>query len=513
MNEYAFYLRKSRADIELEALGSGETLSRHQTILLDLAEKRGILPSQITIYKEVVSGETLAARPQMQKLLDNVYKHSYKAVFCMEIERLARGNTRDQGEVADAFTYSGTHIITPAKEYDPLNEFDQEYFEFGLFMSRREYKTIQRRMEAGRLQSVREGNYVGSLRPFGYDIQRINKKERILVLKEDEAQIVRLIFNWFTEEKVTCGEIARRLTAMRIPTLTGNTEWNRGVIVEILKNHHYYGAVRWNKRKRYSQYENGTVSKKKRRTELEELEIYPGKHEALITKDQFDKAQERFVSVPPVKACTTLINPLAGILRCPDCGKSIHYDAYKSREGRTQPRYVHSAITCKAKSCNAEIVLQAVSEGLKAAIDDFAIRMSDESVKAEFEQSKAVLSSLESELTKAKKRKDRLFDIWESDENIYTKEEFLQRKSVYDGMISDIEEQIAEAKRNAPKRIDYTERIVTMHKAVDMIQDPAVDAKAKNDFLKTLIDRIDYAVEDFGRGKGCKPNLTIYLKE
>ena len=38
----------------------------------------------------------------------------------------------------------------------------EEYFEFGLFMSRREYNTIKRRLQRGRLASVREGKYVAT---------------------------------------------------------------------------------------------------------------------------------------------------------------------------------------------------------------------------------------------------------------------------------------------------------------------------------------------------------------
>ena len=47
--------------------------------------------------------------------------------------------------------------MTPSKTYDPENEFDEEYFEFGLFMSRREYKTINRRLQRGRAASIKEG--------------------------------------------------------------------------------------------------------------------------------------------------------------------------------------------------------------------------------------------------------------------------------------------------------------------------------------------------------------------
>ena len=67
LGEYAMYLRKSRADIEAEANGEGETLARHENILLDLARKNKIKIGKI--YKEIVSGETIEARPEMQKLL------------------------------------------------------------------------------------------------------------------------------------------------------------------------------------------------------------------------------------------------------------------------------------------------------------------------------------------------------------------------------------------------------------------------------------------------------------
>ena len=171
LEEYAMYLRKSRADIEAEANGEGETLARHENILLDLARKNEIKIGKI--YKEIVSGETIEARPEMQKLLSDVRNDRWKGVLVVEVERLARGETMDQGIVANAFKISNTKIITPMKVYDPNNEFDEEYFEFGLFMSRREYKVINRRLQRGRIMSVKEGKYVGSIAPFGYDRVKI----------------------------------------------------------------------------------------------------------------------------------------------------------------------------------------------------------------------------------------------------------------------------------------------------------------------------------------------------
>ena len=103
------YLRKSRADREAEARGEGETLARHERILLDLAKKRGYNVG--AIYKEIVSGETISARPVMQQVLHEVESGMWDGVLVVEVERLARGDTIDQGVVSRAFQYSDTVVV------------------------------------------------------------------------------------------------------------------------------------------------------------------------------------------------------------------------------------------------------------------------------------------------------------------------------------------------------------------------------------------------------------------
>ena len=111
----AIYLRKSRKDLEAEAHGDGETLARHRAALLANAKRMGRNVTEI--YAEVVSGDSIAARPEMQRLMKDVEAGMYDAVHVMEVERLARGDSLDQGLVARAFKYSGTLIITPVKTY------------------------------------------------------------------------------------------------------------------------------------------------------------------------------------------------------------------------------------------------------------------------------------------------------------------------------------------------------------------------------------------------------------
>ena len=159
---YFIYARKSRKDADLEALGI-DVLERHITTLLELA-KTLLLPIG-AIYREVVSGDSIDSRPVMSQVMAEVESCMWDGCLVMDVDRLARGDTIDQGRVQRAFFYSNTKIVTPNKTYDPANEYDNEYFGFSLFMSRREYATIKRRMQRGRERSSSDGYYVGIYRP------------------------------------------------------------------------------------------------------------------------------------------------------------------------------------------------------------------------------------------------------------------------------------------------------------------------------------------------------------
>ena len=220
MDKYAIYLRKSRADIEAEKLGEGETLARHKKILTELAARKGLYIEKI--YQEIVSGaERIEDRPEIQKLIEDCYKGLYTGLLIVEVSRLSRGSQGDAQIILDCLKYSnrnnGVLVITPTKTYDIAhNPDDEEYMEFELFMSRREYKMIKRRMDRGREQAVVEGEYMGSYRPYGYDILK-TKTARTLIPNEEEAPIVKLIYEWTIKENLTPFKIAARLTAMNVP--------------------------------------------------------------------------------------------------------------------------------------------------------------------------------------------------------------------------------------------------------------------------------------------------------
>ena len=133
-DKYALYLRKSQADQPDESIA--EVLAKHRTMLMELADKMGVDVAQADIFEEVVSGESLYARPEMLRLLEQVEASAYAGVFCMDIDRLGRGSMSEQGIILDTFRLAETKIICPGKTYDLTNDADEELTEMKALFAR-----------------------------------------------------------------------------------------------------------------------------------------------------------------------------------------------------------------------------------------------------------------------------------------------------------------------------------------------------------------------------------------
>ena len=216
------YDRKSRSDDPL--LSIEEVLERHGKILEEYASKHlgGPIPEE-NKYKEVGSAESIDDRPEMLRLLKAVESPAIKAVMVVDVQRLSRGDLEDAGRLIKILRYTNTYVITPHKIYDLRDEYDRDAFERELKRGNEylEYfKKIQRR---GKLASVKEGNYVGSVAPFGFTRVPIKDKNNkiecwTLAEKKDEADIVRLIFHWYCNDDIGVTAICRRLESMNIKT-------------------------------------------------------------------------------------------------------------------------------------------------------------------------------------------------------------------------------------------------------------------------------------------------------
>ena len=502
---YAIYLRKSRADVEAEQIGEGETLARHERTLIDLARKMEL--PVVEIYREIVSGETIDARPEVQRLLSAVESGAYDGVLVMDADRLARGDTVDQGIISRAFRLSGTKIITPRKVYDPNSEFDEEYFEFELFMARREYKIINRRIQRGRIASVNEGRFIGSTPPYGYDKVKIKNGKGYTLTPNKEADTVKYIFSQYISGN-GASVIANSLDDMGIPTRSGNP-WSKATIADILKNPVYIGKIRWSHRKDIKQSINGQIVTVRRKNS--DCLLVDGLHEAIISPDDFKSAQIRLSEnkKKPLKASDVLQNPFTGLIYCGKCGSKM------TRLGRNS-RNKYDTIKCTNRKCDCVsapifLVEQSVLDSMRKWLSGYIYHINQQDLSpAEADNSaEKTIAELTDELKKIDVQINSTYDLLE--QKVYTTEVFTQRNKALTERKDKIENRIARLRQSLitiqNDRIARQEIIPHIRYVIAAYKD-CTTAEEKNALLKSVLNRIEYSKSEPNR-RGCLDNANF----
>lgn len=480
MDKIAIYLRKSRADLDAEARGEGETLSKHKEQLLKFALEKNL--TIVTIHQEIASGESLVYRPQMLKLLQEVEQLKYDGVLVMDMDRLGRGNMKEQGIILETFKTAKTKIITPRKTYDLDDEFDEEYSEFEAFMARKELKIITRRLQRGRILSVERGNYLGTFAPYGYNLFE-TKEYRSLTINEEQAKVVRSIFEWYTKELIGANEISNRLNKLNILTLSGK-KWSYHTILEIIKNPIYTGKVTWNKKF------HGGARKPKH-----EWLIINGKHDAIINDELYNTAQNILKSRyhPPYNS--KLSNPLAGLIFCIKCGSKL-----QQRYPKNKPKQIVCTNNrCNTKSSYTHLIEQNLLAALTRWLENYKLSFTNNSPTIENEVMSLKSNSLkniENEIEATIKQKTKLFDLLER--GVYDETTFHERSQMLEKRVlelNNIKSSLIDEIDNFERAAIATKlRIPTFEKILDLYTHTN-NIEIKNRLLKTLLEKVEYKKE------------------
>ncbi len=526
MQSYVMYLRKSRADMEAEAHGEGETLLRHERLLLETAKKMKL--NVTNIYREIVSGDSIASRPVMQQLLSEIESGIWDGVLVVEVERLARGDTIDQGIVAQAFKVSNTKIITPLKTYDPTNEFDEEYFEFGLFMSRREYKTINRRLQRGRVAAAKEGKFLGSRPAYGYKIVKINgDKGNTLEIIPEQADTVRLIFSMYTEgvidqfgqkRRLGIQQIAHQLNVMRIPPAR-HDYWVKSTIRDILINPVYAGKIRWNWRTNQKRLINGEQVISRPRND--EFVLADGLHDAIVSEEVFNKAQELMAMAPPapVGYKNQIKNPFAGIMVCGICGRKMVL-----RKGAMVGNYKKKDyIICHARECRnvgsaLDYVESKILDAIKSWYSKYTVALERKKSEPDLKRSalEKSLKLIDTEIDTLSKQQSNIFDLLE--QGVYSTDQFLDRSQNLSERITKAKEAKTTIEADLAKQTENefaAYQLMPKVKSLLDVYETLPSAAQKNELLKEIIEKIEYVKDKAATYNSGAPDdfkLVLYPK-
>ena len=509
------YLRKSRSDDA--TLTVEEVLEKHETQLNEWAERNlgGKIPEK-NKFREIGSGESIESRSEIQKILKMIESPKVKGVLIKEVSRLGRPSLKEIGLLSELFQYSNTLIITPERVFDLRNKYDKDAFEREMMRSNEYLEYFKEIQQNGRLASVSQGNFIGSIPPYGYDkiwVAEGKKKCPTLQIKEDEANIVRMIFDMYVNQNIGVHNIANKLDEMNIKA-PRKKHWSADTIRDMLKNDHYIGKVRWNWRKTIATVENGEVVKKRPTQKIGEYLVYDGKHEAIVTEEMFKAAYEKAGTNPRTKPKTKLRNPLAGLLYC-QCGRAMSMRTYKNADGteKSAPRYLCDDQThCGTGSCLCDEMIDRVCDILKQCIEDFETRLENDTGNSAKLHAQ-LIKNLEKQI---KDIKERELSQWEQQSHPDPSQRMPAEifKQLNERLLKEKEEvqqALCKAYESMPEPVDYEEKIIKFKDALEALKNPDVDAENKNNLLKACIERMDYKREKPQRIKSQQ--IKVYDKE
>lgn len=492
---YAMYLRKSRADDASEPIEV--TLQRHRQALENYMIQHDLSVLPADIYEEVVSGDSLYARPQMLRMLEAIEAGRYAGVLCMDIQRLGRGSMQDQGMILDAFKYSGTKIITPVKVYDLSDDIDETYTEFESFMGRQEYKMIKKRLRRGIKATIENGGYIANA-PYGYNKTRVGKIPS-LKINEDEAKFVHMMFDLY-QQGMGSKTIADTVSRLGAKPRRGE-RFARTTVTKILKNPVYCGKIVWDRKTHLRPGQRGNDKHVTVYNAPEKWTIVDGVHSPIISQEQFDAVQVILSGhYHPPSNTGKRRNPLSGIVLCGNCGHPMQRLAIQSPGG--------PLLGCATPGCivssKLEYVEQAVLDSIQKELDRICSE-ADTGSKASAVDYAEMAKAIDGETRKAKQQLGRLHDLLE--QGVYDVETFSERRQQLLERISTLE---GERKTLVPpKQLDFE----AMRRRIEEVLSayPNSDSDAQNHLLKSIVEKVVYHKE-----KGAKPkgfSLEVFLRK
>lgn len=494
-NEVLAYLRKSQSDDPL--LTVEEVLSKHEAILDEWAERNlgGKVPEQ-NKFREVVSGETMKERPGILQVLRLIESPQIKAILVVEPQRLTRGDGEEIGRLMKLIKYTDTLVLTPPRIYDLKDDYDWEAIKRELERGNDYLEYSKKILNRGRLLSISQGNYIGNVPPYGYDKDIVMDGKRkcpTLKINPEQANVVQMMFDMFVNQNMGRHKICRRFDELGIKPPRGK-HWSPETMWNMLSNIHYIGKVRWEWRKTVHTVEDGEIKKSRPQMKLGEYRVYDGKHPAIISEELFYAAQEKKGRNSREKPNTKVRNPLASLVYC-HCGRSMTLRTYKSRDAK--PRLLcDGQVHCNTGSCLYEELQDRVIKVLEQSIEDFEIRLANDSGDA-VKRHEKLIKSLEA---KVKELEDRELSQWQQQSHpdpdqrmpahVFKRlnEQLLKEKE-------EVSQALSKAYESMPETVNYGEKIARFSDALNALKNPDIHAEVKNALLKDCIEKIIYKRE------------------
>jgi len=425
--------RQQTIDSQIDALRSWAATNSHELAQEHIYADEGYTGSRLD-------------RPGLDGLRDAALRGDFDVVAVLSPDRLARKYAY-QVLLLEELRKAGCEVVFLHRAItdDPQ---DQLLLQIQGAVAEYERAILGERFRRGKLLKARQGIWLGGKAPYGYRyVPKADGVPGYLVVQEDEATVVRSLFAWLVDERMTSRQIAKRLSAGPWRPRSGRGPWSPSVVHRILYDETYAGTAYANRyrfvppkkpRSRAPGIGENTCRQPRPREEWIGIPV-----PALIDQETYRRAQDQLARNTRLSYRHNMRHSylLRCLLTCRSCGLAMHGVTQPSEGGRPPRRYYRCSgkdCTCSARErrCGQRM---AEAETLEAAVwGHIQGLLSDpEALLAQFRDlvridaegdagQRAEVQRLEAQLKRLEREEGRLIDAYQAE--VISLEELGQRR-------------------------------------------------------------------------------------
>lgn len=377
---FAFYLRTSSERQERE----GTVESQLDDIWRYMRDHfPWVREEDVIIYKDEGWSGTNLERPEMDQLRIDLRDNKWDVLVCYDQDRIARDPYLQLSILEEIEKHGKQLILCTTTAPTAGNEDSLMMFEIRGLLAKYERIRSLGRFRIGKLRKARSKKILLSVAPYGYDLVKRTTDpltdivtDSHIVINEEEAKVVRMMFRWIADEGMTLRQIVRRLYEMNIkPRRNKDGKWATSTLGSLFRNETYIGIARYQTTQaieplRRNRVVTGPIKNKKSSRKMRPKEDWieipvPAILASPEEQELFARTQQQLIknaAISPRQRKNEYL--IGGVIRC-SCGSA------RTGEGPQKGKYLY--YRCGSRNRNYIAGSRCEHDGINARVADEAV--------------------------------------------------------------------------------------------------------------------------------------------
>ena len=480
-----FYARVSTD--QDEQINSLENQVQYYTELIQSKPNWKFIPGYID---EGISGGSTKKRDNFNRMIRDAKAGMFDFIITKEISRFSRSTLDSIKYTQELLDYN----VGVFFQNDNINTLDTDS-EFRLVImagvAQDEIRKLSERLKFGFRQAIKNGHVLGNDKLYGYD-----KKDCVLTVNEEEAEIIRIIFDLYGNQRLGTRTISKRLMELGYTSREGNA-FNTLTIRHILENPKYKGWYCGNK-------SQSVDYRTKRNIMLDESEwvTYPDPSiPAIVSEDLWNRAnvlyKRRREEMKSHSSGVSFHNryPYSAKIYCEEHGTTFHRQVIQTKKGQQEVWQCkvyrsHGRAACSApqiRSSDLDLILSDIFKELvrdkEKIIDSLVTVLTN--IPKEVDYGK-LRCQVENEMDDLERKKNRLLDL--SIAGALTVEEFKERNDAFNAQIQECQGKLTAIRQEEENRTSEELNIPAIRQALD--EALSFTGEIDSALVATILDKV-----------------------